>query len=124
MAWTGSSTTTKPKGLGEGHARQEEAECQRIELALRHDADGHALLTFDGDVQSDAAASSAAFELGRGHVDAALLAQELPDLLRVLGNGGEAIVAEVGLRVLHPLLGLLQSGEGFAVAFDLTSLAQ
>ena len=56
MDWTGSSISTKPKrGLVKGHAGHEEAQSERHQLTLRHDAESFTLITVDGDSHLDLA---------------------------------------------------------------------
>jgi hypothetical protein len=94
--------------LGEGGPGDEEAEGEGVELALAHDAEGGALLAVDGDVELDLAGLAGAAEVDVLQGDVALEAELVPDAPGLVGDGGEALVAEGGVGAFEPLLGGLE----------------
>ena len=102
------------RALGEGGARDEEAEGQGVLLALAHDAEGGAFGAVDRDVELDLALGGGAGEADVLEGDVALQAELVPDLLGLLLDGGEALVADVGGGLLEPGFGGLQGLDGFA----------
>ena len=98
--------------LGEGGPRDEEAEGEGVELALAHDAEGGAFLAVDGDVQLDLAGLAGAAEVDVLEGDVALELELVPDGLRLVGDRGEALVADGVGRFLEPLVGGLEEREG------------
>ena len=108
----------------EGGSRDEEAEGEGVELALAHDAEGGAFLAVDGDFELDFAGLAGAAEVDVVEGDVALEAELVPDAAGLVGDGGEALVADVVGRVLHPLLRLLEEGEGFGGLAGLDGLRE
>src|SRR5690606_24361107 len=87
---------------------QEEAERQRVHLALAHDAERRARGAVDGAADVERAAGAAAGQADGAEVDVALVAQAGPDGLRLLREGPDALVADLVVGLLQPLLGRLQ----------------
>ena len=106
--------TMKRKGdSGHPSTGEEEAERQAVELPLAHDPQGAARLAVDGDVEGEAAVrgGAGALQVELAELHAAALAQILPVGLDLIGDGGEALLAQLLVRTLEPRLGRLQPGE-------------
>ena len=99
------------RALGERGARDEEAQGQRVQLALAHHAEGGALDAVHGDVEDHAPAGALSRELDPPQLHVALLAEALPDPRRLLRDGREAVVADPGRRLLEPGLRGLEALE-------------
>ena len=110
--------------LGEGGPGDEEAEGEGVELALAHDAEGGAFLAVDGDVELDLAGLAGAAEVDVLEGDVALEAELVPDAPGLVGDGGEALVAEGVGGAFEPLLGGLEVLEGFGGVLGLLGLGE
>ena len=90
-----------------GGARQEEREREGVQFALAHDAESGCLRAVDGHVHHQLAHSGllAAGQAYGAQVHVALLAQLLPDLLRVVLERPQPFLAQLGTRLLEPLTG-------------------
>ena len=105
---TGSSMTTKRNGLSGRVARgQEQAQRQRVQFALAHDAERRAGTpsTVTSSVTRRWLLVPVKFDPSK--LDVALLTQMLPCGHRLIGNRREALVADFGGGVLQPVLGVL-----------------
>ena len=97
------------RALGQGRARDEQAERERVQLALAHHAQRRALHAVHRHVEHHPPPGAVARELDAPQLDVALLAQLLPDGRRLLRDGPEAIVADARRGLLEPRLRLLDA---------------
>ena len=98
--------------LGQRRARDEQRQRQRVQLALAHHAQRHALDAVHGDVQVHLALGRRAGEPDVLQRDVALLAELRPDGLALLLDGLELLGAQQRDGVLQPGLGRLQRLDG------------
>ncbi len=83
------------RALGEGRARDEEAEGEGVELALAHHAEGGAFLAVDGDLQLDLPVPCRRRRGGRSSSETLLWSLSWSQMaLVVVGDRGEALVAD------------------------------
>ena len=73
--------------LGQGRAREEEAQSQRVKLPLAHYTQSLGRRPIDGDAQRDSAALRRSFELDSSQIDVALKPELLPDGDGSFGHG-------------------------------------
>src|SRR5439155_12824339 len=110
--------------LRKGGARDEQAEGERVQLALAHHAEGGARDAIDGDVEDHAAAGAVSRELDPSQLHVALLAEALPDARRLFGDGPEAVVADPRRGLLEPSLRGLEALEVRGSAHRLARVRQ
>ena len=92
---------------GQGRAGQEDAQGQRVDLSLAHDAQRGAGGAVDAHVELDAPLGRRTGQPDRAQVHVALLAEHSPDGTGLLGERGEALVADFVGGTLQPCLGRL-----------------
>lgn len=92
------------RALRQRGPRQEQAQGQAVQLALTHHAQGGAPDPVHGHVEPQASPVGGALELDGAQLDAALLAQHVPQRLGLAGDGGEPLVSNDPRRPLEPLL--------------------
>ena len=98
----------KAKGTGRKCGpRQEQAQRERVQLTLAHDAKGGAGNAIDSDVKRDTPLALGAGKLDPSKLDVAVLAKMLPGRHRLIGDRRESLVSDFRGCVLQPVLGSL-----------------
>jgi hypothetical protein len=93
-------------------SRQEERECQGVELALAHDSERGSLGSVHGNVEAHVSGGRLALEGDVLELDVASGSQEFPDSSHLLFDGEETLVSNRGRGRANPIL------RGFQMADD------
>src|SRR5258708_4911339 len=112
------------RALGEGGARDEEAEGEGMQLALAHYAQGGARNAVNGDIQDHAPTRAISGELDPPQLHVALLAKALPDPCCFFGDWPETVVTNPRRCFLEPGLRPLEALEGSGSAHPLSRASQ